>query len=187
MRIPEFGQEYTRIAAAALIAPAEGTYAGQAGEEVIEMSRAYAKDGSAFLSSGDWVNAAAAYSYGLGWLTAGQKIGLVAGGTLAVPRLEEGETGQGDLLSEKTARYHHLLHLATGVLAIAPDSGSVYHKAAVEFLLTAQEALQAGRDLEERENQLDALARYSYAFGWLDAGVRAGLFRIRKHREIFTV
>jgi hypothetical protein len=33
----------------------------------------------------------------------------------------------------------------------------------------------------------DALARYSYAHGWLDAGVTAGLFCITGHRELFTV
>jgi hypothetical protein len=61
------------------------------------------------------------------------------------------------------------------------------HNAAKTILLiTAVYAGQGTRYLVQGKAE-SALACFSYGHGWLDAAVRAGLFRITAERELFTV
>jgi len=187
MRITDFGAAYSRTVVTASIPAHAGSFAAGVGAEILAMARAYAEDGTAFLTSGNWVNAAAAFSYGLGWLDAGSTMGLTVHTPLTLPQLEEGDRERQGALIEKTARYHTLLDCALRALEVAPDPDTLYARAAEAFLAASRRAFVHGRTEEEEKNTLVALQQYSYAFGWLDAGVRAGLFRIREHREIFTV
>jgi hypothetical protein len=157
------------------------------GEEILAMARAYAEDGSAFLAGGDWVNAAASWSYALGWLDAGEAVGLVTRSPLPLPRLEAPDDSLQERLGEKTQRYRILLERALASLEIAPDRGSRFFRAAEDSRGASRDAYASGRAEEDKGDRLQALQQYSYGFGWLDAGIRCGLFRIRAHREIFTV
>jgi hypothetical protein len=187
MMIPQFGAGYSRTAAAAQLVSPSASFAGRAGEEILAMARAYAGDGSAFLARGDSVNAAASWSYGLGWLDAGEAVGLVTHPLLRLPRLEEADDRMQERLREKTERYRTLLGRALTSLEIAPDSGSQFFRAAEYVLAKSRDAYACGGVEGDERDALNALQQYSYGFGWLDAGIRCGLFRIRAHREIFTV
>jgi hypothetical protein len=44
-----------------------------------------------------------------------------------------------------------------------------------------------GRWLLDKNREEDALAGFSYGHGWLDAGVRAGLFTVNAERDLFTI
>ncbi|MDD1674725.1 MAG: DUF357 domain-containing protein [Methanomicrobiales archaeon] len=187
MRIEDFGSVYSHTAVTARILPRPGSYAAQAGEEILAMARAYAEDGSTFLTKGDVINAAAAFAYGLGWLDAGEMLGYIGFSPVPLPQLVEENGIRQDLLAEKTARYHTLLECALKALVVAPETGTIFAKAADVVLVLANDALSRGTIKEERGTLLPALLEYSYGFGWLDTGVRAGLFRIRERREIFTV
>ncbi|HNB03435.1 MAG TPA: DUF357 domain-containing protein, partial [Methanoregulaceae archaeon] len=59
--------------------------------------------------------------------------------------------------------------------------------AADHFRETAISAYERGISLDEEDALAGALAAYSYGFAWLDAGVRFGLFRILRNRELFTI
>jgi hypothetical protein len=50
----------------------------------------------------------------------------------------------------------------------------------------ARNYLKDGKVLEEKKDYSRALASYSYAYGWIDAGVRIGLF-YAKDRNRFTL
>jgi hypothetical protein len=80
-----------------------------------------------------------------------------------------------------------MLHSALLVVRAGPDEASplsagveVFHSLASSWYAEGVELLRAG-DLA------GALARFSYGYAWLDAGVRAGLFRITSERGLFTV
>ncbi|TAJ43431.1 DUF357 domain-containing protein [Methanofollis fontis] len=92
---------------------------------------------------------------------------------------------QAEHLAEKSGRYRRLLDQAIAALEPAPDPETPMHPAASRLLAEGRAALLRGS--AEGDDDAAALAWYSYGFGWLDAGVQAGLFRIIASREIFTV
>jgi hypothetical protein len=188
MKTPEFGTAFTIAARTASGKAPFGTHTSRLEADALSMISAYATDGRSFLVQGDVVNAIAAFSYGLGWLDAAFRLGLLAGTSIPLPVLEPDEfRDTGAALVEKTRRYRRLLASANESLDIGPDPGSALYRAAEEFLEQAHTALSDGTHLLDRSDWCNALARFSYGFGWLDAGVRMGLFRIRENREIFTV
>ena len=63
----------------------------------------------------------------------------------------------------------HLRKMAEDCLSMA----KAYYNDAVHFF--------------EKGDYINAFACVNYAHGWLDAGVRAGLFRVLSSRDLFTV
>jgi hypothetical protein len=51
----------------------------------------------------------------------------------------------------------------------------------------AQSYLQDGRHFRASGDPVNALASFSYGYGWLDAGVRMGLFTVPDDTELFTI
>ena len=47
--------------------------------------------------------------------------------------------------------------------------------------------LEDGRHFRDEDDPVNALASFSYGYGWLDAGVRMGLFSIPEDTELFTM
>jgi hypothetical protein len=92
-----------------------------------------------------------------------------------------------DRLPEKTARYRGLLSRACMSLNPAPEADTCTHSFSERILVIAGVFYAQGILWEDSGDQDAALAAYSYGFGWLDAGVRSGLFRITGNREIFTI
>ena len=174
---------------------AEITVPGRTGLHVVAcdnltMSRAYLTDGDAFFSSGDPVNALAAYCYGEGWLHCGSACGFVA---VTSPRcmfrnpIEPLAEDTREKLIEKTGRYDRLIATARAAVRVAPESGTAPFSIAewVE-LVSAAYAGQGTAFLARREFE-NALACFSYGHGWLDAGVRAGLYIVTSDRDLFTI
>ena len=164
----------------ALLAPAAADCLG--------MVRAYRADAAAFADRGDTVNALAAVAYASGWLDAAIAVGLLDGGGSEAALLR-GVVPDRDTprLEEKARRYAAMLGAALEAAAPAPDPASPAHAAARAVLAVAgaflapSTALLADGDLEA------SLSVSSYAYGWLDAGVRAGLVAIAGDRSLFAV
>jgi len=174
------------------VVPPGGSPLGTLAGTVKGMAQAYADDGAAFARNGDAVNALAAYYYGFGWLHFGTAYGLLAraGGTPACPFAGQAETIPGalaDRLDEKAARYLRLLGLACASVARAPDKETAAGAFADRVLLIGTCYAREGKRLLDAGKKENALACFSYGHGWIDAGVRAGLFAVTANREIFTI
>jgi hypothetical protein len=190
MRIEEFGERMGADLATAQIAAAEGTYLYRAAEEVWEMVAAYRDDGWVFLESGDLVNAHASFTYGRGWYAAGCLVGLLVPARQPEQLPFFAETMPMHLLDhlrEKTGRYARMLEEARDAVEPAPDRESPLHEAARVMVQEASVSLETGKEWSERRALNNALGRFSYGYGFLDAGIRAGLLRITKKRHLFTV
>jgi hypothetical protein len=160
------------------------------GEEVMEMARAYCRDAGTFSRDSDQVNELAACWYALAWLDCGECLGIV---TTVFPGREWPPVspgiapGGGGRLEEKTFRYRRLLTEACISLERAGEEETVPGEAADRILEVGRVFLAWGGEFI-RTGQLDsALACFSYGHGWLDCGVRTGIFRITGTRELFTV
>jgi hypothetical protein len=171
----------------------EMTPLGRAAGTVLEMVHAYKSDGDTFFARGDSVNALASYWYGFGWLHFGCSYGL-----LLVPQTDEHScpfVGPCETLPQpfraklegKTTRYAYLIDAARSSVASAPDAGTEIFECAERVLLITATYSSAGHRYLETGILEDALACFSYGHGWLDAAVRAGLFRITAERDLFTV
>ena len=190
MMIQEFREEYISAIERAVITPPGNTHLYRLAEECMEMIHAYADDGRAFFRSGDPVNAHAAYTYGLGWLDAGSALGFFGGrvpmATLPVFNEEISLDLKGHL-EEKTERYCEMLKAASAAVSPVPDAGSPMAAAAGDISVHGERSLKKGQLWLSQGAFLNALAEFSYGYGWLDTGVRAGLFRITGDRELFTI
>jgi hypothetical protein len=191
MRAEDFGAILSnRLASADILVP-ERSLLFPVAADIRKMSGAYRSDGEEFGKNGDPVNALASFAYGLGWLDAGCGLGLLkSGGTDCefgnwdVPALPEYPVRQ---LEEKTSRYELLLNKALGAVEPASEKESPLFPVACRIHLVTSLYARQG-NLRFRQGVLpSALALFSYGHGWLDAGVRSGLFRITSHREIFAI
>lgn len=157
--------------------------------EFKEMIWSYISDAAAFRDRDDLVNEYASYAYAHGWLDTGIFLGYYRSNTLdlCLPDDSWFAVEQYDRLKEKTHRYEGMLRDALGSVEPAPESGSPYHKAAVWILRKAEDAYILTKTQHHPDTSYAAsLGRLSYGYGWLDAGLRAGLFRILENPELFT-
>jgi hypothetical protein len=90
-------------------------------------------------------------------------------------------------LQEKTDRYEAMLAEALSAATVAVQSGTPLGDAAAECEEMARSYLDDGRHFRERDDLVNALASFSYGYGWLDAGVRMGLFEVPDGSHLFTV
>ncbi len=189
MNLDDYGTLFEEALSRTRIAVPEGTLLRRAAEEVFEMAAAYEGDGRVFLRSNDPVNALAGFAYGLGWLDAGLRLGLLA--PLADhPPGEIDDCIPGDKsihLHEKTHRYQRMLCQALAMVEPAPDESSPIHAGSEDFHVVARSWYMVGLECLEAGDFAGSLARLSYGYAWLDAGIRAGLLRVTGERGLFTV
>jgi hypothetical protein len=189
MKAASYGEALEAVLKAVAPVAPEGTPLHRSAREAEEMAAAYLSDGRAFLDAADAMNGLAAFTYAAGWIAASLSLGLLAGD--AVPALPAfpGEAGSigGERVREKRVRYRKMLAGALEALECSPDPGSPLYPAAAAVLGRAMALLGEGDLHASQGKEGDALACYSHGHGWLDAGVRAGLFRILHSRELFTV
>ncbi len=172
------------------VVPPEGSILRSCAHDSAGMVMAYYQDGLEFLSRGDRVNALASFSYALGWVDAGICLGLLSSRDCGIPVCTPPQPGPGEgdgRLREKTSRYHTLLSRALESLEPAPEPGTCLSEGGARFLLIAEVFLARGSELEGSGDDEGALSAYSYGFGWLDSGVRTGLFRVSRNRQLFTI
>ncbi len=190
MMIREYGMQLAAAVSGSSVAGRPGSYCNTIGHEILEMAGAYASDGQEFLRNGDPINAVAAFAYGFGWLDAGISLGLIQGceESLTEPTFPDTiDSRNAEHLDEKTKRYCRMLRNARDSLEKGPDRGSTAFNVAGDFLDRGSYWFERGYRLMEEENRINALVCFSYGYAWLDAGVRAGLLKITKHRSLFTV
>lgn len=158
---------------------------------VLVMAKAYESDGRTFFASDDRVNALASAFYGFGWFHFGITDGLlkstVPAGCPFFSPCEPLPPQFRDRLLEKSGRYEHLLDTARHAVRPAPEAGTAAGNFADRVLLIVSVYAESGNRCNVTGAYEDALARFSYAHGWLDAGVTAGLFVITDHHDLFPV
>ena len=190
MMVSDCGHLLSEITGSARIPAPDATLLHATATDIIGMVTAYQRDGTNFLSSGDWVNALAAFWYGFGWLHFGAVFGYLEIPSGACPLGTPPEpaparcSGQ---LQEKSVRYARLLDTARAAIVPASEQGTVMHGAAETVLFITAVYAGQGTRYQLEGNAETALACFSYGHGWLDAAVRAGLFRITAERDLFTV
>jgi hypothetical protein len=89
-------------------------------------------------------------------------------------------------LREKTDRYERMLADALDVAEPRPPAGTPLGDAAAECAEMTRSYLDDGRHFREEGDLVNALAAFSYGYGWLDAGVRLGLFSVPEETDLFT-
>ena len=89
-------------------------------------------------------------------------------------------------LAEKTDRYERMLADALSAAEPRPPAETPLGEAAADVIEMAESYLEDGRHFREHDDPVNALASYSYGYGWLDAGVRLGLFAVPDDTELFT-
>ncbi len=189
MRIDAAGREIERTLLTLVSTPPANSVLHSVMEEILGMASAYCRDGRAFFERGDLVNALAAYAYALGWIEGGRCLGLIVlEGSTALPRFTERmpDALQGRL-DEKTLRYGNLLRRGLQAIDCAAERDTAPFSAALHFLRVAEGMAKTGSRSYSDGDAENALACYSYGFAWLDAGIRAGLFRIALDRDLFTI
>ncbi len=90
-------------------------------------------------------------------------------------------------LRNKIKKYRQLTERALKKVKIKVDEDSREFVIAADFLLMAQNYFKDAEYFEEKNQLLTALAAYSYAHAWLDAGVRANLFEGKGDSKLFTL
>lgn len=179
------------LLAAASIPAREATPLYRSADAVLVMARAYESDGRTFLAAGDPVNALASAWYGSGWFHLGVTSGLLETGTHArCPFRDPCETlpqSCSEKLREKTGRYEQLLSTARASVRPAGEPGTAAGAFSEKVLFIAALYSVRGTRLLGNGTYEDALAAFSYAHGWLDAGVAAGLFAVTARHDLFPV
>lgn len=189
MRIKSYGTLFGSDARGAALAVPAGTSLGSAAAEILEMVSCYASDGMIFYRNGDLVNAAASFAYGRGWLDAGITLGYVAGRPNGAPQEVPDILPPAllDHLTEKTHRYHRMLAEALDGVVVLPDAATCAYHAAQNIQTISAAGCTKGCRLLGAGDQINALLAFSYGYGWLDCGVRSGLFGIAGDRHLFTI
>ncbi|MDV0444329.1 DUF357 domain-containing protein [Methanorbis rubei] len=189
MLIQTYGEKYQTAASAATATAPADTAVGSTAAEILEMVSCYAYDGMVFYRKGDLVNASASFAYGYGWLDAGCMLGFLNGTTSTGPSeiTEKIPEALHEHLAEKTRRYKRMLTEAAGCVVILPDTETPMYRAAVKVQAIVTAEFNRANDIFSTGDEMNALAHFSYGYGWLDCGVRSGLFGITGDRHLFTI
>lgn len=188
--IEEYGKTFFEKAKKADIVVSPDTWLSSPAKDIIEMSQAYASDGFVFLNNNDEVNALASFAYGNGWLDTGVKSGLIAALPAGIPPSGFGDAipeTLSDHLTEKTFRYERMLSSALTSVCINSDPELPLYQAGKELCQVTRLHYHKGTTEIEQKNLADGLALLSYAYGWIDAGVRMGILKVVQNHELFTV
>jgi hypothetical protein len=89
-------------------------------------------------------------------------------------------------LQEKTDRYERMLTEALAAATATAPAGTPLGTAAADCEEMARSYLEDGRHFRAEDDLVNALASFSYGYGWLDAGVRMGLFDVPDDSHLFT-
>jgi len=189
--LPGYGKDLEEILKITRPTAPEGSLLYSIAIQIRNMASCYVEDGAHFFKTADPVNSYASFSYASGWLDCGHSLGFITCHAPVPGLLFSGS----DLipytampqLTEKTNRYARLLEQAVNVLVYAAEPGTLPFESAQKVLLVAEVHLRHGRVLEEECRLVPALGSYSYGHAWLDAGLRAGFFRVVSDRDLFTL
>lgn len=89
-------------------------------------------------------------------------------------------TGVAEEVKEKAAKYRKLAEKALEKAGVIEERGN-------ELLEMARNYLNDGKHFEQQENYVLALAAFSYAHAWIDAGVRLKFLDGKGDDRLFTL
>lgn len=90
-------------------------------------------------------------------------------------------------LKEKTEKYQQLTETALKEIKVIEGLSEKEQMTAEDFLQMCRNYLNDGIHFREKGDLINALAAFSYAHAWLDAGVRAKLFDAKGNNKLFTL
>jgi len=90
-------------------------------------------------------------------------------------------------LNQKLSHYRELTAQALKEIQLISKLTPKEKKIALDFLAMARNYSSDAAHFEQKGEKLTALAAYSYAHAWLDAGVRAGLLDAKGNDRLFTL
>ncbi len=90
-------------------------------------------------------------------------------------------------LQQRVQRYRALTEQALKKVTIKAEPNSKDFARAKDFLSMARNYFNDARHFEEQKKLDLALAAYSYAHAWLDAGIRAGFLDGKQDNRLFTL
>ena len=93
----------------------------------------------------------------------------------------------GEKLQERAVRYRQLTETALQKVSIKEGIAEKERKIARDFLSMARNYLSDGKHFEEKGELELALAAFSYAHAWIDAGVRACFLDGKEDDQLFTL
>jgi len=92
-----------------------------------------------------------------------------------------------DELKKKVEKYAALTEKALGKIKIRQNLNAENLAIANDFLQMARNYFSDAKHFAEKGDLLTALAAFSYAHAWLDAGVRAKLFDAQGDSKLFIL
>lgn len=90
-------------------------------------------------------------------------------------------------IGARVKRYHMLTERALRKVSINAEKGSEDFARAADFIAMAQNYFNDAKHFEANGDLELALAAFSYAHAWLDAGVRAGFLDGKGDDQLFTL
>jgi len=90
-------------------------------------------------------------------------------------------------LKEKVGNYRKLTEKALQKVSVTKGVSAEQEKTAKDFLKMARDYFSDARHFEKKGELLTALAAYSYAHAWLDAGVRSGVLDGKGDDRLFVL
>jgi len=90
-------------------------------------------------------------------------------------------------IEEKVQKYKDLTEKAIGKVKFMKEISKKEQKIAKDFLRMAKNYFEDATHFQKKNELLTALAAFSYAHAWLDAGVRAGFFDVQGDDQLFTL
>lgn len=90
-------------------------------------------------------------------------------------------------LQLKVKKYYSLTEKAIKKIELIKGLNKKDKAIALDFLSMAENYFNDAKFFEEKGELLTALAAFSYAHAWLDAGVRAKLFNAKNDDKLFTL
>ena len=98
-----------------------------------------------------------------------------------------GKAPREEHLAEKVQRYRELTRLALEKVALNTPKGTKENAMGKQLLAMAESYYTDAQYFEQALMPLTALAAYSYAHAWIDAGVRLGLLDGRGDDRLFVL
>lgn len=153
------------------------------------MVSSYLDDGEVFFEAGNLKDCLASYAYALGWHDAAAGLGLFEGGIIGpeiiLSALSGNEMYPG--LPAKQKKYSGMLERAIDAVTPGPDPESCLFPWAAGVVSLARSSREKGEESSRAGRDQEALFWFSYGYGWLDFGVRAGALLVRRDRSLFTL
>ncbi|MFA4907864.1 MAG: DUF357 domain-containing protein [archaeon] len=87
----------------------------------------------------------------------------------------------------KAVKYRKLTEAALKRAKVCVAKDSHLFDVAIDFLEMARNYFNDAKYFEGRKEFVTAVAAYSYAHAWLDAGARLGLFDVKMDSRLFTL